>query len=81
MSAGEQLEAAHKAAARATGLLSLMLEKRQVKRAALEAALQLLDESANTIRRVLTPSSSENRVGGLTPANPGDENGTEDQSG
>jgi hypothetical protein len=81
LSAGEQLDAAHKAAARAAGLLSLMIEKRQVKRSVLEETLQLLDASTSTIRRVLTPNSSGNRVGVLTPENPGDENGTEDQSG
>lgn len=77
MSAGEQLEAAHKAAARAAGLLSLMIEKRQVKRSVLDEALQLLDASSSTIRRVLTPNSSGDRVGALTPENSGDEdNGT-----
>lgn len=69
MSAGAQLERAHKLAARAAGSMSLMLEKRQLGRASLEEVLQLLEESAGIIKEVLTPPAGGARVGVPTPEN------------
>lgn len=53
MSAGEEVDAAYTAAARACGLLILLIVKRRLSREVLTSALSLLEESASRLRAVL----------------------------
>lgn len=81
MSAGEDIDKAHAAAARAAGALSMMIEKRRIRREGLQTALGLLEESAALINGVLTAYSGGGRVGALTPENSGENHGTSDTRG
>ena len=56
MSPGEQLEAAHKVAARACGQMVFMLVKQRISRATLERCAGELEKAAATIRSLLTPT-------------------------
>lgn len=80
MSAGEAIDKAHTSAARAVGLLSLMIAKRRLSRENLETALYLFDEATNAIRGVLTPNGDRDRVGASAP-DQGDNDGTDNPRG
>lgn len=79
MSAGEDIERAHKLAAQACGLMSYMLTKRRVSRELLQATSVQIEDTAKIIKSLLTPSGGDVRVG--VPTNEDVKNGSEDTSG
>lgn len=56
MRAGDVIKTAHGNAARAVGLLSFMLERKQINRYDLEYALEHLKDACRDIETVLTPA-------------------------
>lgn len=81
MSAGTEIEKAHKATARACGLLVTLIVKKRISREFLEGALELLEEAVATIKGVLTAYPGGSKVGVLTPESSGEDNGTTDARG
>lgn len=68
MSAGEDIDRAHRSAARACGVLVFMIVKRRISRESLADALGLLEEACADIRGVLTASSGGGKVKVPPPA-------------
>jgi len=62
LSAGEDIEKAHRLAAQACGLLVTLIVKRKGNREYLEAALRRLEEASGTIRSLLTDHTPGGRV-------------------